>query len=133
MSPDPRHSRRDFLRLLGVAGVSLPCTSMFGSTASLPRSKVLSVDPTAQPTWCDGNGGGRNVFAHFRLTLHLAETPARAVLHLLAGPRYRLRVNHHILAYEPNAFPVAHPEFDSIDLVPWLRQGENEISDEVNS
>lgn len=106
---------------------------MFGSTASLPRSKVLSVDPTAQPIWCDGNGGGRNVFAHFRLTFHLAETPARAVLHLFADTRYRLRVNHDIVAYGPNAFLVAYPEFDSIDLVPWLRQGENEIAVEVNS
>ncbi|HUG12076.1 MAG TPA: alpha-L-rhamnosidase C-terminal domain-containing protein [Opitutaceae bacterium] len=73
------------------------------------------------------------MFAHFRLAVHLAEDPASARLNLFADTRYRLRVNGAIVSCGPAAFLVAHPEYDTIDLAPWLHLGDNVITVEVNS
>ncbi len=129
----PRVSRRVFLRLAGLATAALSSTRMFSSDVS-PRSiSDDAVDPSALPIWCDEHGLGRNVFAHFRLSLVLSTAPAQGELHLFADTRYRLRVNGRIVSYGPGAFLIAYPEFDSIDLTPWLCEGENEIAVEVNS
>lgn len=128
-----RFSRRDFLRMAGFATIGLPA-------AEPPRPSLHSAnipgainERLARPIWCDENGLGRNVFVHFHLTFALEQRPADAWFHLFADTRYRLRVNGEIVSYGPAAFLVDHPEFDSIDLTPWLRAGENELSVEVNS
>lgn len=81
--------------------------------------------------WSDAHGGGRNVFAWFRRRLDLAAVPATAVLHLFADARWRLRVDGVVVAYGPCRFVPGHPEFDSIDLRPWLHAGCNLLLVEV--
>jgi hypothetical protein len=87
----------------------------------------------AEPTWIwtDAHGTQRNAFALFRRVLELPAWPDRAVLHLFADARYRLRVNGAIVAYGPCRFVPAHPAFDSIDLKPWLRPGTNLVTVEA--
>ena len=87
--------------------------------------------------WCDATGLGRNVFVLFRRTFTLASHPGTALraatLHVFADTRYRLWVNGEIVAYGPARFLPTHPEYDTIDLRPWLRRGRNALLIEANS
>jgi hypothetical protein len=87
-----------------------------------------SAMPSA-PTWIwsDADGTARNSFALFRRVLELPSRPDHAELHLFASARYRLRVNGEIVGYGPGRFVTKHPEFDSVDLAPWLRAGANVV------
>jgi hypothetical protein len=81
--------------------------------------------------WCDAHGTGRNAFALFRRVLELPTRPQRAVLHLFADARYRLRVNGEVVTYGPARFVPTHPEHDSVDLAPWLHAGLNVVTVEA--
>jgi Glycogen debranching enzyme len=112
--------------MAGFATIGLPA-------AEPPKPSGALDERLAQPIWCDENGLGRNVFVHFHLAFALEQKPTDAWFHLFADTRYRLRVNGEIVSYGPAAFLVDYPEYDSIDLTPWLRVGDNEVSVEVNS
>lgn len=121
--------RREFLQRSGLLLSSL----------ALPWPRVLrAAGVEGEPdgprwVWDDEHGLGRNLFVHFRRDVVLAVLPARAVLHIMADTRYRLRVNSQFAGSGPAAFLISHPEHDSIDLTPWLRVGRNVITVEVNS
>lgn len=100
---------------------SLRCTVM--NAASLHPATIV---------WCDAHGTGRHIFALFRRRFTLATVPARADLTLFGDTRYRLRVNGQVACYGPARFAPAFPESDTVDLTPWLRVGDNEITVEVN-
>lgn len=111
-----------------LSGLSLPWRAGFSAAESTQTHA-----PNAKWVWDDEHGRGRNVFAHFRHDFHLGALPDRAGLHLMADTRYRLRVNGHFAGSGPAAFLLSHPEYDTIDLRPWLRRGHNVITVEVNS
>jgi hypothetical protein len=54
-------------------------------------------------------------------------------LHLFADSRYRLWVNGEFVAAGPARFVTGHPEYDSVDLGPWLRAGANCVVVEVHA
>lgn len=83
--------------------------------------------------WHDPSGAGRNVFAVFRRTFDLAARPRAAALHLFADDLYRLFVNGRVLLYGPARFVPSHPEFDTIDLLPYLKTGRNTLLVEAHS
>lgn len=89
--------------------------------------------PAAAFVWTDQHGFGRNVWSLFRQTVHLKKIPTSAVIHLFAESRYRLRVNGHFAAYGPARSLPSHPEYDSVDIRPWLLRGENVVTVEANS
>ena len=89
--------------------------------------------PTAQFVWTDDHGAGRNVFAIFRRRLELKSVPEQAVLHLFADTRYRLRVNGTVANYGPARFSPTAPEYDDVDVAPFLSAGWNVITVEVQS
>ncbi len=128
-----RLNRRDLLRMAGYATIGLPCPRSTARSARVfPGDEEMGI-AGAWPIWCDDHGTGRNVFAHFRLAVALTARPSEARIHLFGDTRYRLRVNDAVVAVGPSACLVAYPEFDSIDLAPWLRAGENSIAVEVNA
>jgi hypothetical protein len=90
-----------------------------------------------QFVWCDTTGTGRNVFVLFRRSFTIAGDPAETVrkaeLHLFADTRYRLWVNGQVVAYGPARFLPTHPEYDTVDLQPWLRKGKNALVVEANA
>ncbi len=81
----------------------------------------------ARYVWTDSTGEGRNRFALFRRCFTLAEIPGSARIELFADANYRLRVNGQVAYYGPSRFTPAHPPLDSIDVSPWLLQGDNEL------
>lgn len=83
--------------------------------------------------WCDESGLGRNVFAFFLRRFRLDAVPGAVPFHLFADSLYRLRVNGEICGFGPARFLPAYPEYDSYDLAPFLRAGENTVLVEINS
>ena len=74
----------------------------------------------------------RNAFALFRRRFDLTDVPDTAPFHLFADTRYRLSVNGTIIGSGPTRFYPGFPPYDSHDIAPYLRAGENEIRVEVN-
>jgi alpha-L-rhamnosidase len=91
--------------------------------------------PVSHPIaiWSDASGAGRNRFALFRFGFFLDQQPATGSLHLFADTRYRLAVNGTTLGHGPARFKLVAPEFDTHDILPYLRKGRNVIAVTVNS
>ena len=91
------------------------------------------IDPFSRSAfcWAENLPAARNQFVSFERKFSLsAVTPA--TLHLFADTRYRLWVNETFVAYGPGRFVTSHPEYDTHDLTPLLRRGENTLRVEVN-
>lgn len=74
----------------------------------------------------------RNQVSLFRRDIALDAVPAEAPIHLCADTRYRLWVNGCFAGAGPARFVPSHPEFDSLDLAPWLKQGDNAVVVELH-
>jgi hypothetical protein len=81
--------------------------------------------------WSDAHGSDRNTVALFRAAFSLPQAPERAELHLFADTCYRLRIGGAVVCYGPGRFAPTHPEYDTVDLAPWLGAGENVITVEA--
>jgi len=63
----------------------------------------------------------------FRCLLDLAERPEALYVDVSADQRYKLYVNGELVAHGPQRGDLSRWFYDSVDLAPYLRQGENEI------
>jgi alpha-L-rhamnosidase len=101
-------------------------------------TSLVPLDPRA-PTpappfvWADATGEGRAQVVWFRRDLDLATVPEEASLHLFASSRYLLFVNREVIASGPARSYPERPEFDSIDLRPFLVAGHNSLAVQVLS
>jgi len=89
--------------------------------------------PEARYIWTDETGEGLNRWALLRRTFTLSAAPSAGELNLFADTRYRLLINGHVVGHGPARFFLARPEYDTHDLAPYLREGENVIAVLVNS
>ncbi len=78
--------------------------------------------------WSADDPAVRNVLMQFRRSLTLAVGLTEARLHLSADTRYLLYVNGVRLGYGPPRNYHFHYEYDTYDLAPHLRPGENVIA-----
>ncbi len=83
--------------------------------------------------WANSEDAGRNAYCLFRRQFTLTASPIAAELHIFADCRYRLHVNGQWVANGPIRCQTLFPEYDSIDLLPWLHAGANEMLLEVNT
>ena len=91
----------------------------------------MSIFNKSQFIWAEGCVASRNQFISFEQ--HIDTTSTRAVtIHLFADTRFRLWVNESFVAYGPGRFVTQFPEYDSYDLAPYLKAGENLVRVEVN-
>src|ERR1700748_339405 len=60
---------------------------------------------------------------HFRKTFVAPEPPARFVIHVSADNRYRLFVNGRAVCSGPARSDLAHWNFETIDIAPFLHRG----------
>lgn len=72
-----------------------------------------------------------NIFVLFRREVELKEKPKRAKGWITADSRYRLIVNGQRVQLGPAPSDPRHLEVDPVDLVPFLKPGENVIGVEV--
>ena len=64
----------------------------------------------------------------FRKDLTLSEKPAEFIVHVSADNRYKLYVNGEQVAHGPAKGDPRNWNFDTVDLAPWLREGDNRIA-----
>jgi alpha-L-rhamnosidase len=102
------------------------------AAARAPREPRV---PTPAPTfvWAEPSGEGRAQVVWFRQDLELDAAPREASLHLFASSRYLLFVNGEVIASGPARSYPERPEFDSIELGPYLVAGHNSIAVQVLS
>lgn len=91
--------------------------------------------PPPPPTfvWADASGEGRSQVVWFRRELELAAAADEAWLHLFADSRYLVFVNGTVVASGPARFYPEHPEYDRVNLAPWLVTGRNTLAVQVLS
>lgn len=87
----------------------------------------------ARYIWNDPQGEGRNRYVLFRRSFRLEQAPREGTLYLFADTRYRLLVNGRTVCHGPGRFYCSKPEYDAVELTPYLREGENAIAVMVNS
>lgn len=67
----------------------------------------------------------------FRKTLQLDSAPQNFEVRVSADPRYKLYVNEKLVSTGPAWSDLDHWNYETIDLAPWLKTGENIISAQV--
>jgi alpha-L-rhamnosidase len=93
------------------------------------NSKKMSVDLTGSSwLWLTPEENSRNCYIRFRKTFSLPQKPKVAEFRISAFAFYRLFVNGREIGFGPNPAPVEHYYFDSYEVAPYLRKGNNLIA-----
>jgi alpha-L-rhamnosidase len=90
-------------------------------------TKYWSAEWVACP---DDSGLDYGVY-HFRKNFSLNEVPKEFIIHVSADNRYRLFVNGEPVCFGPARGDLMHWHFESIDISPYLKQGENVVASVV--
>src|SRR5690554_6647154 len=99
---------------------------------------ILAISVNAQINEWDANwisvpGAGENSAGLylFRKTFDLDSRPQNFEIRVSADPRYKLYVNEKLVSTGPAWSDIDHWNYETIDLAPFLKAGENIVSDEV--
>ena len=116
-----------FASAIFVIGILIPAYAFTGVQTSNNYQAPL--------VWIDDHGEGRNLHVMFRRTFTLQAMPEKgeAELNIFADSRYILYINGHSIHYGPARSYPANPVYDTYDLRPYLRTGENVIALMVRS
>ncbi len=68
---------------------------------------------------------------HFRKEVSFTSVPDSLWIHVSADSRYRLYVNGQWVSHGPAASDLRHWQFESLDIAPYLKAGNNVVSAEV--
>ena len=68
---------------------------------------------------------------HFRKSFELKTVPVEFIIHISADNRYRLFVNGKAVSFGPARGDMAHWYYESIDIAPFLKSGNNLLAAEV--
>ncbi len=69
----------------------------------------------------------------FRKKFELSTKPSSFLVHITADNKYKLFVNEKYIGFGPQASDMRHWRFETIDIAPFLKQGENIIAAEVTN
>jgi hypothetical protein len=75
--------------------------------------------------WVRDSGSERNEYVFFRKELPLSHSQIEGTIHIYADSRYALYVNGTCLGYGPARSYHKHPYYDTYNLAPFLKKGEN--------
>ena len=87
-----------------------------------------SISVFAQPDpWISYPTANQTAFGvyHFRKSFNLEKVPEKLIIHVSADNRYNLFVNGHRVCYGPAKGDLQTNKYDVIDIVPFLKSGEN--------
>jgi hypothetical protein len=94
---------------------------------SLTREDAVGRQLQASMIWSPSVPAGTQAYVAFRKSFELRDPAARPLLHVFADSRYMLWVNGTYVLRGPCRFNPKRPEFDSVDLRPFLKQGSNTL------
>ncbi len=104
---------------------------LFGAWFVLESFTILKgqdLTITGSPVWLHEDDNTRFQVAFFRNTFDLSDVPEQGLISLFADSRYHLIVNGTFLNFGPaRAYP-DHPMYDTVDIVPFLKEGSNTVS-----
>lgn len=82
--------------------------------------------------WANSTGDGINSYYYFRRSFTIeSKEEIQAELHLYAFSRYALYINGTYINFGPIRSYPAHPYYDTYDIGPWLKKGQNVIAVQV--
>lgn len=128
------------MRIVSLALVGVIAASVSVSAQASPVASSVPLRPTeallkrAWPaTWITHPAAPKNEFGVylFRKTLTLSARPSRFVVHVTADARYRLFVNGQSVCFGPQRSDAWVWHYESVDLAPYLRAGDNVIAARV--
>ena len=131
--PSARLFSRDRIGFSVLAAVLLPLCGLQAAAPELHVFPTVQADAIGQKlqsamVWADPSQNTPGVAVVFRKTFQLSAKPARADLHLFADARYVLWVNGSYVERGPNRFQPNGPEYDTINVAPFLKAGRNVIA-----
>ncbi len=85
----------------------------------------------APVVWVNSTGEGRYKMVAFRNDLNLEQLPAKAEINIFADSRYHLHVNGHMVNFGPVRFYPENPFYDTYNIAPYLKKGDNVIAVKV--
>jgi alpha-L-rhamnosidase len=83
--------------------------------------------------WISGKGIAQREYGvyHFRKSFNLLQKPEKFVINISADNRYRLFVNGHAVCNGPARGDLYNWYFETVDIAPYLKQGNNLIAAQV--
>lgn len=103
-------------------------TMLCAGQQPLVHADLLSKPWGAQWITCPGVAQRGYGVYHFRKKIQLQRKPEKFVIHLTADNRYRLFVNGTPVCFGPAQGDLYNWYFDSFDIAPFLKEGENVIA-----
>jgi len=88
---------------------------------------------SARWIWIDEDPDQPNRWAWFRRRFSVPAGCTRARIHCCADLRYRLWVNGHLVGFGPPKYHLPHPTYDTYELAPFIRPGDNVVCFLVHS
>ncbi len=81
-------------------------------------------------TASDANANGYGIYL-FRKTIELPTKPNQFIIHVSADNRYKLYINEQLVSLGPARGDLAHWNFETVDIAPYLKSGKNIIASQV--
>jgi alpha-L-rhamnosidase len=116
------------LRLTTLTAVAIVMIVVWPAGPAVAQDDATGRSLQQSMIWLDSAPFGKETYAVFRKQLPLAAVPERAVLHIFADTRYILWINGRYVERGPGRFFPSHPEYDTLDVTSYLRQGENALA-----
>lgn len=127
--------RREFVSYSGITMAGswlLPHLLKSETTKKEVQDISTFVSKEAKFIWFDSKGEGRNLYANFRKTFVLENSPESALFSLFADSSYQLFINGQFIQQGPVRFDPRFPVFDTVDIAPYLLKGKNVIAVQAN-
>ncbi len=101
---------------------------LFFVLLQLLSAGLIAQEKAARYVWAHTDEHVRNEYVYFRNDLVLSGPIRKGVIHLFADSRYQIYVNEVFINFGPIRSYPQHPYYDTLDLTPYLRSGQNVIA-----
>jgi alpha-L-rhamnosidase len=113
-----------------VSSVLLLCTVMAQAQLGPPTGEPDVVNKRWPAQWIavpNASNDGYGVYM-FRKKVELATKPTKYIIHVSADNRYKLFVNEKFVSLGPARGDIAHWNYETVDIAPYLKAGKNIIA-----
>lgn len=101
---------------------------LLAKMAVMQPSFAQNPAPAASYVWTDETGEGRQVYVYFRNEFNLESQAEKAEINLYASSRFAIWINGTYINFGPIRSYPKHPYYDTFDIAPFLKKGQNVIS-----